>query len=167
MRRLQEGYGTDFSIKCIGGIVNCHKFILASRVPYFKRRFHDNWSNKTSIICKVPLDHMAYLIDYIYTAACSIPVCELDDVRKVGEQLKCTDFVNLLDHEFEVMTEWSRLKPTVGGTIRQIDIYGDKGELTFLSGSKDLVRLKTYSDNIWKIPFYTMSNCQIEKEIQF
>ena len=26
------------------------------------------------------------------------------------------------------MTEWSRLKPTVGGTIRQIDIYGDKGK---------------------------------------
>ena len=66
-------------------------------------------------------------MDYVYTAACSIPVVELDDVRKVGEQLKCDDFVKLLDHEFDVMTEWSRLKPTVGGTIRQIDVYGDKG----------------------------------------
>ena len=30
----------------------------------------------------------AYFLDYIYTAVCSIPVCELDDVRKVGDQLK-------------------------------------------------------------------------------
>lgn len=78
-------------------------------------------------MCKIPLDHLNYFIDYVYTAACSIPVVELDEVRKVGEQLKSHDFVALLDHEFDVMTEWSRLKPTVGGTIRQIDVYGDKG----------------------------------------
>ena len=38
------------------------------------------------------------------------------------------------------MTEWSRLKPTVGGTIRQIDIYGDKVRRScekFMNGAGD------------------------------
>ena len=48
MRRLQEGHGADFTIRCIGGQVKCHKFILAARCAYFRRRFMNNWSNKAN-----------------------------------------------------------------------------------------------------------------------
>jgi hypothetical protein len=41
-------------------------------------------------------------------------VKDLDDVSRYAEQLKMNDFAILLNHEFEVFTKWSQLKPTVG-----------------------------------------------------
>ena len=87
----------------------------------------------------VPIDYMQYLLEYLYTAQCSIPVSELDDVSRYASQLKMHDFVDLLNHEFSVFTEWSKLKvsysyislrlthfqPTVS-PIRSIDLFGDK-----------------------------------------
>ena len=58
----------------------------------------------------VPIDYMQYLLEYLYTAQCSIPVSELDDVSRYASQLKMHDFVDLLNHEFSVFTEWSKLK---------------------------------------------------------
>ena len=52
MRRLYEGIYTDFTIKCIGGVLKCHKFVLASRINFFKSKFSTKWKDKTSIICK-------------------------------------------------------------------------------------------------------------------
>jgi len=125
MRRLYEGIYTDFTIKCIGGALKCHKFVLASRIRFFKAKFAAKWKDKNSIICKIPIDYMQYLLEYLYTAQCSIPVSELDDVSRYASQLKMHDFVDLLNHEFSVFTEWSKLKPTVS-PIRSIDLFGDK-----------------------------------------
>ena len=52
MRRLREGFRTDLSIKCINGSINCHKFVLASRNPYFASKFRGKWSKKKQIVCK-------------------------------------------------------------------------------------------------------------------
>ena len=52
MRRLREGFRTDLSIKCINGTINCHKFVLASRNPYFASKFRGKWSKKKQIVCK-------------------------------------------------------------------------------------------------------------------
>ena len=52
MRRLREGFRTDLSIKCINGSISCHKFVLASRNPYFASKFRGKWSKKKQIVCK-------------------------------------------------------------------------------------------------------------------
>ena len=52
MRRLYEGIYTDFTIKCIGGALKCHKFVLASRIRFFKAKFATKWRHKNSVICK-------------------------------------------------------------------------------------------------------------------
>ena len=55
MRRLYEGIYTDFTIKCIGGALKCHKFVLASRIRFFKAKFAAKWKHKHSVICKSEL----------------------------------------------------------------------------------------------------------------
>jgi ankyrin repeat/BTB/POZ domain-containing protein 1 len=77
MRRLFEGSYGDFTIKCLGGSILCHKFILASRSQFFGSKFKSRWENKSSILCKIPLDYMSYLLEYLYTAQCSVPVLGL------------------------------------------------------------------------------------------
>ena len=71
-------------------------------------------ANELTVDCE-PLKHywkkgIQYLLEYLYTAQCSIPVSELDDVSRYASQLKMHDFVDLLNHEFSVFTEWSKLK---------------------------------------------------------
>ena len=60
MRRLYEGIYTDFTIKCIGGALKCHKFVLASRIRFFKAKFAAKWKDKNSIICKSEFKKIFY-----------------------------------------------------------------------------------------------------------
>lgn len=52
MRRMFEGIYSDFTIKCLGGSLQCHKFILAARSSFFGSKFKSKWENKISILCK-------------------------------------------------------------------------------------------------------------------
>ena len=81
-----------------------------------------------NLLHSVALEVLEVVLDYVYTARCTILLVIADEIIQVAKSLKMDDFVQMVRHEVDVFTKWKQLKPNIeDSTVEKIEFFGDKG----------------------------------------
>lgn len=93
----------DVTLSCGGKFIKAHKLILSASSKYFKELFQVHKDrNPIIILANVQFEFIQCIVDYIYKGEMKLKSTEIEDILKLGNDLKIKGLQGVLNKNFQI-----------------------------------------------------------------